>query len=484
MNPAGYAELPDAGHEKPDIWADVSSDSDEDLDTEQIFELFRTGIFALLTDALAAIPLAAVLWQFDDSRSASIWLVLVWGGAALRAILWHRFRSVGPNIRQMRDWSVAWGAAMCVAGAVWGSAFFLLWPLGVPEYQLLLVVSVFAVSGMVAVCMSGNAWAAGLYVGASSVVAFLCLSLVDAQDPILLHGVAVVALGMIGGLLWYLKSINSESQQLRILLVEADEHASTAAQAKSQFVANMSHELRTPLNAILGFSELIKNQAFGPLGDPRYLEYANDINYSGAHLLDVINDILGLSKIEAGKMELVEESIELHDVVDKTVSLMRTTAETAGVNLKTDVSEQLPRVLADERCVRQILLNLLSNAVKFTPLGGNVFVEAKQTGAGGIAVIVKDSGIGIAPEDIETVFEPFGQVETNMARRYEGTGLGLPLVKSLVELHGGELSLESELGVGTVVSVTFPPDRVRGVHDPDAAAGDAGTGRQNGDWLE
>ncbi|WP_420348499.1 PAS-domain containing protein [Pelagibius sp.] len=248
----------------------------------------------------------------------------------------------------------------------------------------------------------------------------------------------------------------SAERQLR----SAKEEAELASRAKSDFLANVSHELRTPLNAIIGFSEIIKDQLFGPMGNQRYREYAIDIHDSGTHLLSLINDILDLSKIEAGKFELHEEPIDLEAATKASFRIMRDRAEEAGVVLILDFPAQLPRLRADPRAVKQILLNLLSNAVKFTDAGGQVSVEARMLGSGGLRVQVKDTGIGIAEEDIAKAMAPFGQVDSSLSRKYEGTGLGLPLTRRLVDLHGGCLTLASKAGQGTSVTIDFPDTRV------------------------
>jgi len=238
------------------------------------------------------------------------------------------------------------------------------------------------------------------------------------------------------------------------------EEARAASQAKSEFLANMSHELRTPLNAIIGFSELVAGELFGPIG-PRYVEYGHDIHASGIHLLSVIGDILDLSKIEAGQRQLSESEVDLHDAAESSLRLVRGRAENNGVRLVNGVARAVPHIHADERAVKQMLLNLLSNAVKFTPGGGRVAVGAEVRGDGSLAVSVDDTGIGIAPENIPRALAPFSQVDSSLSRRYAGTGLGLPLVKSLIELHGGMLELKSEEGKGTLATIVFPADRVR-----------------------
>lgn len=243
-------------------------------------------------------------------------------------------------------------------------------------------------------------------------------------------------------------------------LTAAKELAELANRSKSEFLANMSHELRTPLNAIIGFSEIIRDQALGPVGTAEYADYAGDINRSGARLLEVINDILDIAKIEAGQVELSEEDIDLGFSIKACCWLMRDRAREGGVEISMTIPEGFPRLLADERKLKQALVNLLSNAVKFTPEGGEVEIRASLEEDGGCRIEVIDTGIGIAPESIDRVAAPFVQADTSLGRKYEGAGLGLAIAKSLTRLHDGTLKIDSTLGKGTVVTLLFPPERV------------------------
>ncbi len=239
--------------------------------------------------------------------------------------------------------------------------------------------------------------------------------------------------------------------------------AEGANTAKSEFLANMSHELRTPLNAVNGFSEIMVHEMFGPLGDRRYKEYAQDILSSGQHLLALINDILDMSKIEAGKMALSFEWIDMGELVEEAVRLMGNRADAAGLSLVCTVPPGLPEVEADHRAVKQVMLNLLSNAIKFTPAGGRVDVKVwalgVETGSPRLQVSVSDTGIGIAKADIPRLGRPFEQIETNHSKTQQGTGLGLALTRSLIELHAGVFDLMSEAGQGTTASFTLPLQR-------------------------
>jgi signal transduction histidine kinase len=249
-----------------------------------------------------------------------------------------------------------------------------------------------------------------------------------------------------------------EHKRQEIALADARAAADFANRSKTEFLANMSHELRTPLNAILGFSEMIEQQMFGATAG-KYVEYAHDIHRSGNHLLALINDVLDLSKLEAGKLELHETETFLPALVDECLTLVRGRAEAGCVELKSDVAPSLPRLRADARAVKQVLLNFLSNAVKFTPEGGRVVVRAECNAAGNICLSVADTGIGMNAAELEVALQPFGQVDSQHARKYEGTGLGLPICKSLMELHGGALSIVSEPNAGTTLTARFPASR-------------------------
>ena len=247
-----------------------------------------------------------------------------------------------------------------------------------------------------------------------------------------------------------------------IVLRAAKEEAEAGNRTKSAFLANISHELRTPLNAIIGFSDLMLAASLGPIGNPRYLEYIADIQKSGCHLLKLVNDILDLSCLDAGQRPLREQEISIEKLLSDVKRMVVSLAANAKVKLLMDAPPGLPHLFADERCVCQIVLNLLSNAIKFTPEGGSVVVKASET-ADGLMLQVRDTGIGMAREDVSVALERFSQVGPHLTRRYEGAGLGLPLTNQLVALHGGTLTIVSEVGIGTIATVTFPPSRSIGV---------------------
>jgi PAS domain S-box-containing protein len=247
-------------------------------------------------------------------------------------------------------------------------------------------------------------------------------------------------------------------------LHEAKAVAEAANSAKSQFLANMSHELRTPLNAILGFSEVLQNGIAGPL-QSRQIEYVGLVRQSGEHLLHVINEILDLARIDAGKLELHEEVVDPRRLIDSCIALVTDRANAGLLHLSVEIEDDVPRLMADWTRLMEILLNLLTNAIKFTELGGSIAVLAECTKDGGVRFAVRDTGAGMTPSEIEIALELFGQVDAGLARRHEGTGLGLPLARKLAELHGGSLTIESEKGRGTTAIVALPPTRVVPGHD-------------------
>ncbi|HBT42286.1 MAG TPA: hypothetical protein DEB21_09795 [Rhodospirillaceae bacterium] len=252
-------------------------------------------------------------------------------------------------------------------------------------------------------------------------------------------------------------------QELRHALALAED----ANLAKTQFLATMSHELRTPLNSIIGFSDILVNETFGTLNVPQYKEYAGDINDAGKHLLQLINDLLDLARIERGQMSLNEQRLDLRLIVNSCHRLVRERALEAGVSLMIDCHADLPPLMADELRVKQALVNLLSNAIKFTEQGGAVSVVARQQDDGAIRLTVSDTGIGISPEDMAVALSEFGQVDGSLTRKHEGTGLGLTLSRKLIELHGGVLEMESEVGRGTSAHLVFPV--ARSLPQPDAS---------------
>ncbi len=260
------------------------------------------------------------------------------------------------------------------------------------------------------------------------------------------------------------QALRSQTLELADLAQKyADEkrRAEEANQAKSKFLANMSHELRTPLNAIIGFSEIMESGMFGPLGAEKYAEYCTDIRQSGQYLLDVINDILDMSKIEAGRLRLTYETVELGDILHDAMRVVSARAQDKNVALNPEIAPGVA-FMADRRAVKQILLNLLTNAVKFTPEGGRVTLRGRAS-RDCVFIGIHDTGIGIPPASLTKLGRPFEQVESQLTKSYHGSGLGLAIAKSLIELHGGTMRIRSTVGIGTLVMVRLPRNRrIRG----------------------
>jgi signal transduction histidine kinase len=285
---------------------------------------------------------------------------------------------------------------------------------------------------------------------------------------VVLHaGVVAMQLSVLCVFVFLIRRMLTEAEKLESALAKSLGVVEEVSVSKSRFLAHMSHELRTPLNAIIGFSDVMKMQMFGELS-PRYQDYAEKINASGAHLHDLINDVLDLSRVEAGKHEIFEEMVEPAKIVDVCLAMMSARAREGQIDLSASMPEALPALRADPRAMKQVLLNLLSNAIKYTPAGGKV-VAAVERCAGGLVVKVSDTGCGISEIALAKVFDPFQRGDSMVAREIEGTGLGLAISRKLMELHGGTLTLASRLGAGTTATALFPAERLIRPEAPRAA---------------
>ncbi len=371
----------------------------------------------------------------------------------------------------------AWRFRFILLDLFYGLAwmFILVRPVGVDEssntFMLFVMLLVVAVSSMLASSLPIAVFAATIPVTAAIALGF---ALQGTLRDYILAIMAITAQGYFALLAYRLYSTTlatlearaekdaliGELEQAKAISDEARRRAEAANIAKSRFLAQMSHELRTPLNAILGFSEVMKAEIFGEHTVPAYKEYSGDIHSSGVHLLGLINEILDLSRIEAGRYELNEESISMVAVVEDCHHLLKLRAANRGITIHDVFETDLPRLWADERAVRQICLNLLSNAIKFTPQGGEIWLKVGWTASGGQYMSVKDTGTGIPEEEIPIVLASFGQGSNSIKSAEQGAGLGLPIAKNLVDLHGGSFTLKSKLRIGTEVIVTFPPERV------------------------
>lgn len=477
-------EIP-AAYDRPGLIPTPANSANAQRAYTKAGDPFADLIAAALTDALlrpiwlhfasAAVALitVAVLWVKVGPKHALAWLALgisAYGSRFIIVLLYRRapHPDAVSRLTRTRRWMRRYYPSVILLGVFWG---------GAPAVIAMSPSS--AVDGSAALVLFVAAW-----MMASSVMTHSArIDTVDAfiwPAAILLMVAcfawpqwpyrAIAALAIPYAVMLRLLSLQLNAASVDALrgqyekaaladqLFRANAEVREASRAKSEFLANMSHELRTPLNAIIGFSEIMAREILGPIGEDRYRDYAADIQDSGKHLLGVINDILDLSRIEAGEMALLEDDVDLACVMGGCVRLLSHRA--AGVAIETDFDPSAPLIRADEGRIRQIGFNLIANAIKFTPQGGQVRISIGPNGDGEIVLTVADTGIGMRPEDIPIALTPFQQVRTGGMRNHGGTGLGLPLTKTLVELHGGQLAVSSALGLGTTVSVTFPRNRV------------------------
>jgi two-component system cell cycle sensor histidine kinase PleC len=413
---------------------------------------------------------------------SSLWIGAITAGAWTSAVLvihaimvtkCRQFLAEPPGSVHLGFWRLRFITLDLFFGLAW--MFLLIHPLGGDDesntFMLFVMLLVVAVSSMLASSVPIAVFAATMPVSAAVALEFALNA--NLHDYIL-SVMALTAQGYFSLLTHRLYStmlatlearaekdaLIGELETSKAISDEARRRAEAANIAKSRFLAQMSHELRTPLNAILGFSEVMQAEIFGPHSVAAYKDYSADIHSSGVHLLGLINEILDLSRIEAGRYELNEEAVTLAHVVAECSHLLQIRAKNRSLTIHQAFEADMPRLWADERAVRQICLNLLSNAIKFTPPGGEIWLKVGWTASGGQYLSVKDSGPGIPEEEIPIVLASFGQGSNSIKSAEQGAGLGLPIAKSLVDLHNGSFTLKSKLRIGTEVIVTFPPERV------------------------
>jgi len=426
------------------------------------------------TMPLFALAVAVMFSQWVSPLWLGLWYAHVMLGVGAQLLMIKHFPEGDLAPEEARRWTWIASATNLFFVANWTSLGWYLWVPG-NEFNHMLIAIVLAATVTVQATLAGAS-------RKLAVPAFCLYGVVMALVPLQEHSAQSLYLAIVTPFyVWYIATIarqNNSRARAAIVLVEernallaelvmakiesdrGRERAETASLAKSQFLANMSHELRTPLNAILGFSEVISTRMFHDTPDRNY-EYAAMINSSGHHLLALINDILDLAKIEAGRWKPEEGAVDLHRVADDALQLVQWRAKDANVRLENGIDPEAEMVYGDERAIKQILLNLLSNAVKFTPEQGCVTTFACLGPDGGMVFGVADTGVGIAPEDQSRVFDGFGQGKHDIALPDKGTGLGLSIVKGLAEAHGGHVTLQSEVGKGTRVSVHLPQARLR-----------------------
>jgi two-component system, cell cycle sensor histidine kinase PleC len=430
----------------------------------------------LLPLPLAVVGLGILFWHWRSLDLVVSWACTSLAAWMVLALLLRQFLNAKDRARHRRAWTAKLAVALFVAGSCFACAVPLFW---VADDRLNNVLLYVFIAAAMASASGQSAPARALAVANLTPygVVFVTTPLLHEKYPFSL-GFAALDLVYIGLIVMFSQAVRRLAHEMLLLreqkraLIDrledalfdatvARKRAESASRAKSQFLANMSHELRTPLNAVLGFSEVIRDRIFGDGALVRYSDYAGSIHTSGTHLLGLINDVLDLSKIEAGKLELLPERFDLAGDAAEALRLVEPQAARKQVRLVREIPEQLS-VFADKRALRQIAVNLLANAVKFTPQGGTVTLSLCLAAGGSVALSVSDTGVGIRPEDMSRVLESFGQGRHDITPGDEhGTGLGLAIAKSLIEAHGGMIGIESELGEGTTVTVTLPQSEER-----------------------
>jgi two-component system cell cycle sensor histidine kinase PleC len=406
--------------------------------------------------SIPVIGLAASQWA--DPAAAALWVLWV---LLVVSITHARARQVMADADRLETLT-RHAVTMCAMGVLFisslGGSAVLFWQHGDPLNHMLFLV-LLGVSIAIAAAQTATYLPQGLICMLYGAIGMVCVLGEGGTLYYLMAALCGIAMIMVAGVVLNVNKMAEKTFTLSRAQDALVERLTRANAAKSEFLANMSHELRTPLNAIIGFSDVMRQELIGPVGTPAYRGYLEDIHFSGTHLLSLINDILDLSKIEAGKFDLHDSTIDFYELVEETGPLIRQRANDGGIRIVNDVPPGI-LVRADHRALRQVAVNLATNAVKFTPRGGEVRARFELDADGNPSFLLSDTGRGIHPDDVERVFESFGQGRHDHAAKERGTGLGLPIVRGLIRAHGGDVTLTSELGKGTTVRVTLPASRL------------------------
>ena len=449
------------------------STADSDFDYELLRMFARNELLAALAVPMLAVLIAVMLMNWAPPEQLMVWLGTILIAKGILLALCRQFQKQPREEVDVAQWRRKITAAMFLYGMTWAVVAFVEFPADSQPAFFFLFAALIVVTS-IRILFAATVMPL-LHAGTWPVTAALVLRFVMTGDPFY-WVMAAIAVGIHLTFLFLVHELQStvhsmlglraakeqlieELEHAKAISDEARHRAEAANMAKSKFLANMSHELRTPLNAILGFSEVMKGEMLGPMQNDTYKSYAEDIHSSGQHLLKLINEVLDLSRIEAGRYELREEALDLGSLAAEAHRLLKLNAEAKHISVLEDFGADVPRLWADQRAVRQICFNLLSNALKFTPENGIVVLRTGINREGEPYLAVADSGPGIPPEEIPQVLSSFGQGSLAFEIGTTGTGLGLPIVKGLVELHGGRFDLRSEIGVGTEAVVIFPEQR-------------------------
>ncbi len=445
------------------------------FDHELALSLARNRVSAAYAMPLLALLIGTTGLLWLEAARVLIWILVVLFVDLVSFVVYRRFLSVRPDMTKIRKWDRRFVVLELIHGLAWSGILALSWLApespGLDVYQFSVTIVIVSVGTMLASTVPGAAIAGTVPVVIAAAAVFI------SRGELLYYAMATLAVGaegfflLLGGRFYTATLAALESRAEKDLLIgeletskaisdESRRRAEEANLAKSRFLATMSHELRTPLNAILGFAEVMKNEVLGPLDNPSYREYAGDIHSSGEHLLNLINEILDLSRIEAGRYKLHEEPVNLVHLVEECRHFIQLKAHQKTIEVVLQAAPDLPRLWADPRAVRQVVLNLLSNAVKFTQPGGRIEIRVGWTSSGGQYVSVVDNGPGIPPEEIPIVLSAFGQGSIAIKAAEDGTGLGLPIVQALMHTHDGKFDLSSKLRKGTTATAIFPRSRV------------------------
>ncbi len=418
------------------------------------------------------IAFTALVWT--EATVVLPWLICAFGTHAIQLVLCHLYLKVDPKPESQAAWIGNISASEFLQAVCWLTTLFMFWPKGdhsnsgflIATIMLVTVVRFMVVSNFLPVLIAGT--------GVTMIgLAARCIM----EGGTVYYSLATLVLGLEVFFLFISRKLQETARDMLKFRLEKDslieelkqerdvakgerEKAESANLAKSAFLANMSHELRTPLNAILGFSEIIQREILGPMQNASYRSYAGDIHHSGRHLLDLIDDILDLSRIETGRTELNEEPVHVHDIAVETINLLAMRASAKKIVVQLAIDQKLPKIMADRRSVSQIAINLLTNAIKFTQPGGIVELNAVSTSSGGLSFVVRDNGPGIPAHEINHALGAFARGSSATKKAIDGAGLGLAIVKGLMNAHDGYLSIESEPDQGTTVICTFPVERV------------------------